>query len=350
MRMFVIALVLLLWNSDSFAAGTNYFIPNHYQGRRNLNRFTAVAWSERNEVGVVASHSKNKQQEDDVDSGETSSRFITPYAFYRVNENINTELAVNYFELVDRSPTNPDHKTNDYLIMPQIGYEFSEIPFAVSVGLEYSEMESEDEGSPLKSRYKSKTFTPAVGYKLPTDIFVGFGYYHSISEDSNGPTGKYHSYYLGAGQILGDEKNPFATYEAVFSYSNNSNIQNYGMTLLGLYNMAPIQLYGNLNLSFIDGYLNGDTESVVLGVDYPIASFYLAPELTYSRSGWSTELSSSTSWSASGSIELGYRVLPLEIFFRYNQRTSNSHAESGSFISEDDSRGQQMFVGGNYRF
>lgn len=320
------ALFLVLLFSSTTVLANNYFIPNHYKGRRELNNFTATAWSERREINGYLQTANEETSEGSTKTEESKAKDLNARIYHRSTElPLTIEAGINILQAeVDDIANAEDIDRSANLINVSGGYELKDLNMAVAASAVRARYESDYSPSNDSTSTNVNFVTLGWGYKLENQIYLGLGYLNThVDYEETGYTYQdtSHAYLAGIGKVFGDSKNPTGTAETYLQYKSEDMETDLNLTIRGLYNISePTQLYGSIILGKIDYRDGSDDESseeLELGLDHEFGSFYIAPEISfYNLKG--TSDTADTNYS----FEVGYRAEQMEVGLIYNTRES----------------------------
>ncbi len=342
----VMILLVGLFAVDAFA--NNLFIPNYYRNRRTINLMSAIGWSDRNEASVLLYADKTTTDTAGTPTNETNGHNSTLAVFRRLNDQINLETALlgGNTTSEDMNPSAPERKTTAFTGSVGLGYEFADAP--VAFGISFLNLRANSEsGLGVKDHATHRFASAGVGYRLPSEIYIGTGLVTSWLDvsDEREPT---FNYLAGAGKVFGDRKNPDAAAEASLQFQNNEHTQAYELKFAGLMNQESAQYYGSFAYELRDGTRSGDEVTLVAGMDYRLESnFYFGPQFAIGFDSADYSAGSDTK-SSYLSLAAGYRVEAFEVVVRLGRDAEISERSSPSSDEEEDSR--EVAIGGSYFF
>lgn len=317
MRGFVLSMVLFLGLQ---ASANNLFIPNEYRNRRTVNLFSAIGWGDRKEVSLNYENSVTATKTSGIKDGEEKLNSYGVNAFYRLDNAVNLEFSGAKSDEKDTfvvAPSRTD-KVDQLSFVGNVGYEFSQMPIAL--GFTYLNLQSDNKNG-ISDQTATTGYTAiglGAGYRLPSEIYLGFGYFNTKLSITSTPDNIGHNYYVGAGKVYGDKKTPDGTTEAILHFINNNGTQSQDLMVQGLMNMAALQIYGKGTYTTLQGYGAGSGYGLKAGVDYQFMDFFVGPELEYTAAKTDSG-SQADSFDTNLSVQAGYRTGMLEAYLGYGQ-------------------------------
>ncbi len=310
--------VLLFLNVQAMA--NNYFIPNHYRGRRSVNTFTAIAWSDRHEVGAQAKHETEVSDRGGVKDGDNTNNTISPYIY----ENFGNGLKFEAQGVSGKSETtyvgdSDQYNSNSGTILASIGVEVPNHPIALSLGFGRSKSDYSGSSTGETSTNRFNFTTLGAGYQILSNYYLGVGYidmkYDAEYISSGTPytnDSDLHMLFLGGGVVFGEHNNPWATTELVLSQYNDNDQKKQELVWHGLMNIDEYQFYAEAEYGKGAKSLAGSNYSVTLGMDYQFTNFFVGPELGYDVEKYDDD-SSGDSTELKYSLLAGYRTATIEV-------------------------------------
>lgn len=331
------------------AGANNYFIPNHYRSRRAANVFSAVGWSDRKEATAVLKHNKDLTKRASIKREEDTSNSLEAATFYRVSPQWNIEGLVTYLASKEKefNPSADGDQNTGKTFGLGVGYAFPEAPAVIAANIFHSRFDAKDGATDVRSHSWISSYNLGVGWKLPSDIYLGGGIsagWSRLGGIKHGPTW---GYYLGGGKVFGDAKNPVATVETYLLFANVNNTQVYRLGARGLWNMEAFQFIGSLGYGTDQGADKGSSAEIAFGVDYELQAFYINPLIALEVEKDEDGIPDNDTETVL-SLELGYRQKPYEAFVRYNYGKDKIDYEAP--ISDVESNESEVTVGGTYFF
>jgi predicted porin len=350
-RLFILTGALLLASAE-LAHANNFFIPNHYRNRREPNVFSAIGWSDRREVGgsLAIEKSERDYSNSNTADSKTDSKTFGPYVFYRFPMNLNLEAKYSIEnsdkEYANVPSANREAKSGSGMI--SLGYEFTEIPMALSVRYNRTNNETKASGSTSATKAKDEIVDLGLGYRLENNFYLGAGFEHN-EYDYEGASDdrKYNTVVLGGGKVFGNLKSPTATAEGFVSFYNYKNTRYRSLGLDALYNYDVWQYYGRFQYGTSSGDIDVKTWVFVAGVDWQISSFYIGPELSFASS--KVDSSEAKFSYFSPSLEAGFRLSQAEIYLRFTPE-KDKYEDPSSVGSNYEDTTRTWELGAAYKF
>jgi hypothetical protein len=342
---FVLTLLMLVTASEAFA--NNYFIPNHYRNRREVNHFTATAWSTRREVGL-----QYKMQEADIDQNgvklsEWNTKGFRPYVFYKSDAGIGVDAdLLRDRATIDDTSDNEDDSFDIDGLNVNAGYEVPGRPMAFSLGLRKLGTEFTDKPGTTTLKSDSKAIDLGFGYKLANDIYLGGGV--SVVETVEGlneDKGNFNVLTFGAGKVFGGGEKPMATVESTLEYYEEQDTKNYELLGRGLYNMDNFQFYGELAYDWASGDLDSTGYQLTAGADMQFDKFYVGPQVSKITDDTDSDTEDDTDV-MTYSLEAGARIESFEGFLRYTK----SDLEAKQTGAKLENATTEILLGASYKF
>ena len=315
MRKSWLAFLVLFCSGEVFA--NNLFIPNYYRNRREVNQYSAIGWSNRNEAAVRYSVENNDVKTNGTKSSDNSETILYPHAFYRTPINLNIEAAVESASEERKSlPGGAKRKIDGMGYHLGLGYEIADTPVAFGVAVKMANVEDKPAAG-AKTTTDDMSASIGVGYKLAEDLYLGAGYTNDRSKTKGAKEDQDNTYVIGVGKVMGDRANPTGAAEAALQFSNEDHSQTYGLLAQGLVNSELLQYHGLISYANTTGDTKGYGLGLMVGADYQFMDFYVGPQVSYltldtKTSGVSTKING---WSPG--LEAGYRLDFFEAFLRY---------------------------------
>lgn len=342
----LISLVLVLLTAFE-ASANNAFIPNYYRNRREANDYSAIAYSQRKEAGLLVGAGTLKQETDGTKTLDSDILAVRPHSYYRV-ENVNME--------VEYSTVRSDNKnvlTGDTIDINaagpliNVGFELPTTPIAVAISYDSDKTKFQNKTSGLKIDTDTRTLQMGVGYKMEGNTFLGFGISQEQQDSLLGDSDE-EQIVFGAGKVYGDYSNPDAAAEAILTFENERGDKTYNLEVRGLRNLGAFQYYGALGLGYQNGVnIDGRDYLFKAGVDYQINdTLYVGPELNVIVVNYDNEESTNLTPSLQG----GYRDRHLEFFLRYDYGKTKSEDMTGASPTTDILYQNLITIAGIYKF
>lgn len=345
MKHFFYISLLLFISAEAFA--NNQFIPNHYKNRREMNTYSAIGWSTRNEAGLKVNKADYETESGGTKISESDLFVAQPYLFYRVSPNFNLEMALGILsaENTDLTPTPSTTDTDGHVLQLNAGYEFTDQPIAV--GLTFAKSQVEFSSGDLDTT----NLLVGLGYRLDNNMYLGAGISHSKVELGTLLDDSLESYSFGVGKVYGDKKAPVATTELVFTFSNEDGVKEKQLDFRGLWNHLDFQYYGSVGFAVSDsnnpGDENGSDFDFVFGVDYQFSDYYVGPQLEYTSE---EDTDGDKTKDLSPSFQFGYRTASLELYIRYTLSDEEEEDASTLPTTNSEERSNQFDLAAIYRF
>lgn len=345
MRTTFLLTLILLTGWEAYA--NNVIIPNYYRNRRVANIGPAIGWSDRKEAAFRYEMSDSELETNGAKASETESTTLGPVLFYRTPVNINIEAGYGLFD-ADSKPVSSATDTSEGNAMNLgLGYELTGAPMVFAVHVSNLDIDSKDGATGSKTKLELQTVGLGAGYKLPSDIYLGFNLLH-IETDFGTSDDETDLWTLGMGQVFGDRANPTEAYEVRFNYENEDSTTNLSLNFAGLMNRDNIQYYASFGLGQDSGDTEGNSLDLTLGADLLFGGFFVGPQLDYSKDeeedGASKEETTEMDWSVQGGFrnEQFEAALTLEL--------NSEEEEDNTPVQKDETEGQTIALRGSYFF
>ena len=346
---------LLIMFTGVQAAANNYFIPNNYRNRRSANVFTGVAWSQRQEVGMLYGRDTDTNYAAGTKNSEVTTNAFFPYGFYNMDNGFGFEGGLSKLNSETTYPSATTKDTGDSLsISAAAGLNPQGTPWAFSLGYRLSTSADNDGSSGDKTTVKSNAVAIGLGYKLFSHYYLGAGYInykssydYSFSGTTYSSDAKNHYYYLGGGAVFGGEKKPMATTELVLMLYNSGSSQKQELTWQGLMNVSEFQFYSRAQYAKTTENGAGLDLRLTAGMDYQFLDFFVGPEVSYDVDKTDDGTDADSKETSLGLLA-GYRATAIEAYLGYNTSVRKTEYDNPSSNGKRDSGNVNLGVA--YKF
>jgi hypothetical protein len=345
MRSVVILALGLLTGAEAFA--NNIIIPNYYRNRRAPNSGPAIGWSDRKEAAFQYIRSDSEEETNGTKTQETELTTLGPVLFYRTPANLNIEATYALLDGDEKPVAGATDTLEGSALSLGMGYELTGSPLVVAAQLATSDTDEKDGATGTTSGIEMRIIGVGVGYKLPSDVYLGFNLLRTDFEVGT-TEDELDIWTIGMGQVFGDRKSPTEAYEVTLSFMNEDGTQDFDLGVKGLMNRENLQYYGALDIGKQQGDDEGDSLGLTLGADFLFSGFFVGPQLEYSteeeKSGANTQETTEMDLSVQG----GYRTERFEAALTISME--NEEEEDSSPVSKDETEEQTISLRGSYFF
>ncbi len=347
MRGALFLFLTMLVSSEAFATTV---IPQYLRNRRPISTGPAIGWSDRKEAALVYNFGESEEKLNGADNGETESVGLTPYVYYRTPANLNIEAAFATGEIDTKAPASATDTEEWRVMLLGLGYEVTTAPVALGVQISTLDSDDTDGATGFTDSTKMTALGLGAGYRLPSDIYLGFNLIHNKVEDAPADDDTIDTWRIGMGQVFGDRRNPASAYEVVLQYINEDSTKYLELDFEGGINSGDLQYYGAFEWERRDAK-SADYSGITVkaGVDVKFSTFFVGPEFSYTTA--------ENDAGALGTIEQndfdlalmgGYRSERFELAAEIE--LSQSEEEDSSPASKEESESQTITLLGSYFF